>query len=54
MNPTEDDLGKEANSFLQPQESPANRQSRAWMDAKKKVAESMDFDEMESIMWRKV
>jgi hypothetical protein len=30
------------------------RESRQWMESKRCVAESMDFEEMESVMWRKV
>lgn len=35
-------------------EEPKFRPSRAWLVSKKCVAESMDFDHSESVMWRRV
>ena len=36
------------------QDNITHRGSKSWIHSKKCMAESLDFDEMESVVWRKV
>jgi hypothetical protein len=56
MRASDDELErKEGNALLRGAGGAGTtRESQEWLITKKCAAESMDFEEMESVMWRKV